>query len=138
MKLSARAEYACLAIVALAQHTDGHLPLTAKAIAEEFDIPPRLLEQVLLRLKAAGIVRSTRGIFGGHALARQADEISLADVLRAVENTGAARKKRGTASETLHAIIDDLSDMQDAMLQQISIARLAERIRSSQDRSAAG
>jgi Rrf2 family protein len=83
MKLSAKADYAARAAAELASAPDA--PVTADRIAEAQGIPVKFLETILLELKHAGIVRSQRGPVGGYQLARPAEQISVADVIRAVD-----------------------------------------------------
>ncbi|MBX3029049.1 MAG: Rrf2 family transcriptional regulator [Chloroflexi bacterium] len=84
MRVSAKADYAIRAAAELAA-ADPSVPLKAERIAEAQEIPIKFLETILLELKHAGVVRSQRGPDGGYALARPADSISLADVIRAVD-----------------------------------------------------
>lgn len=84
MRVSAKADYAVRATAELAA-AEGMGPLKAERIATAQAIPPKFLEAILLELKHAGIVRSHRGPDGGYALARPASEISVADVIRAVD-----------------------------------------------------
>jgi Rrf2 family protein len=83
MRVSAKADYALRAAAELAAADAG--PMKAERISDAQDIPIKFLESILLELKHAGIVRSQRGPEGGYALARAANEISLADVIRAVD-----------------------------------------------------
>lgn len=84
MKLSAKSEYACLALIDLARrHREG--PVTIEDIAVRQGIPKKYLEQILLQLKGAGFVKSRRGAEGGYALARPPESISVAEVLRALD-----------------------------------------------------
>lgn len=85
MKVSTRGDYASRALVSLAMHggTDGPTPV--RDIAERTGLPQPYLEQILLALKGAGLVRSKRGVGGGYVLAREPREITLADVVRAVD-----------------------------------------------------
>ncbi len=86
MRVSARADYALRATVELAAAAErGSAPVTREAIASAQKIPLKFLESVLLELKHVGIVRSHRGAAGGYSLARDASEITIADVLRAVD-----------------------------------------------------
>lgn len=84
MRVSAKADYAVRAAAELAAAAEGR-PLKRDRIAEAQVIPAKFLETILLDLKHAGIVKSLRGADGGYALARPASEISVADVIRAVE-----------------------------------------------------
>jgi Rrf2 family cysteine metabolism transcriptional repressor len=84
VKLSTRSEYACLALIDLAEHRDqGFLPIPA--IAERQGLPRNYLEQILLILKRAGYVRSRRGAGGGWRLARDPGAISLAEIIRLLD-----------------------------------------------------
>jgi len=65
MRISAKAEYACLAMLELAANYAEPQPLRVKAIADAHQIPQRFLLQILLQLKAAGLVASIRGAAGG-------------------------------------------------------------------------
>jgi Rrf2 family protein len=83
MRVSAKADYAVRAAVELAAAGEG--PTKGEKLAEAQDIPLQFLEHILLELKHSGIVRARRGAKGGYWLARPADEVSVADVVRAVE-----------------------------------------------------
>ena len=83
MRISARTDYAVRAAVELASAGGG--PVKGEALATAQAIPPKFLENILGDLRHARIVRSQRGAEGGYRLARPADEISVADVMRAVE-----------------------------------------------------
>ena len=83
MRISARADYAVRAAVELAAAGAG--PTKGDAIAQSQGIPLKFLENILSELKHGGIVRSQRGAEGGYWLARPADQITVADVIRAVE-----------------------------------------------------
>jgi len=83
MRLSARADYALRAAIELAAAHDGHV--TAEHIAQAQNIPGKFLETILTHLRRSNIVRSQRGPDGGFWLARPASEISLADIIRAID-----------------------------------------------------
>jgi Rrf2 family protein len=83
MRISARADYAVRAAVELAAAGEG--PTKGEAIAQAQAIPLKFLENILSDLRHAGIVRSQRGAEGGYWLARAPGEISVADVIRAVD-----------------------------------------------------
>jgi Rrf2 family protein len=84
MRISAKADYAVRAAVELAA-ADGDRPVKAERIATAQGIPLNFLENILGELRHAGIVRSHRGADGGFRLARPATEVTVADVIRAVE-----------------------------------------------------
>ena len=81
MKLTARSEYALLALVYL-NRQDGEGFVSVETIALAQAIPPKYLEQILLALKRAKYLRSSKGQHGGYRLARPAGKITLAEVVR--------------------------------------------------------
>ncbi len=89
MKLSAKTEYACLAALELASRHPLGGPTRIATIAERHGIPTQFLVQILLQLKNAGLVASTRGAGGGYRLCRHPDEIRLAEVIDVVEGPAA-------------------------------------------------
>jgi Rrf2 family protein len=84
VRISAKADYAVRAAVELAA-VDDEKPVKAERIANAQEIPLNFLENILGELRHAGIVRSYRGAEGGFRLAKPAAEISVADIIRAVE-----------------------------------------------------
>src|SRR6187455_353828 len=96
MHVSARSDYAVRATVELAA---SDRPLTAEELATAQDIPRKFLTAILADLKRAQILRSQRGAIGGYRLARPATEITIADVMRAVE--GQLADVRGERAESL-------------------------------------
>ena len=84
MKVSTRGDYASRALLCLALHADES-PMSVRGIAERTGLPQPYLEQILLALKGAGLVRSKRGVSGGYSLARQPDEILLSQIVSAVD-----------------------------------------------------
>jgi Rrf2 family protein len=98
MRVSAKADYAVRAAAELAT-TESAGPLKAERIAEAQEIPIKFLETILLELKHAGIVRSQRGPDGGYTLARPSSDISIADVIRAVD--GPLANVRGDRPENI-------------------------------------
>jgi Rrf2 family protein len=96
MRISAKADYAVRAVVELAA-TDGEKPVKAERIATAQGIPLNFLENILGELRHAGIVRSHRGAEGGFRLAKPAAELTVADIIRAVE--GPLASVRGAPPE---------------------------------------
>ena len=85
MKLSAKTEYGSLAMLHLAENYPTGEPVQIRKVAADHDIPWRFLVQILLELKRAGLVTSTRGAAGGYRLARTPDAISLGEVIEALD-----------------------------------------------------
>ena len=85
MKVSTRGDYASRALLSLALHDAPAIPTSVRDIAERTGLPQPYLEQILLALKGAGLVRSKRGVGGGYVLARPPDTITLAQIVSAVD-----------------------------------------------------
>ncbi len=84
VKVSTRGDYASRALLSLALAGEQK-PTSVRDIAERTALPQPYLEQILLALKGAGLVRSKRGVGGGYVLAREPAEITLADIVSAVD-----------------------------------------------------
>jgi Rrf2 family iron-sulfur cluster assembly transcriptional regulator len=89
VRVSTRGDYACRALLSLALHAHDNgqvvVPTSVRDIAERTGLPQPYLEQILLALKGAGLVRSKRGVGGGYVLARPADEIRISEIISAVD-----------------------------------------------------
>jgi Rrf2 family protein len=90
VRITAKADYAVRAAVELAAAEDRDRPVKGEQLARAQGIPQNFLENILTELRRAGIVRTRRGAEGGYRLARPAAEITVAEVLRAVEGPLAA------------------------------------------------
>jgi Rrf2 family protein len=95
VRVSAKTDYAVRALLELAVANDG--PVKGERLAQAQAIPLKFLENILTDLRHAGIVRAQRGAEGGYWLARAADEITLGEVIRAVD--GPLASVRGEAPE---------------------------------------
>jgi Rrf2 family protein len=84
LRFTKRADYGLMAIHYIAMHEDGSA-VSAKRIADEFHIPAELLAKILQRLAKKRLITSQNGPKGGYVLARRAAEISVGDVVRALE-----------------------------------------------------
>ena len=131
MKVSAKAEYACLALLALARQAPESPPMRIREISEEFGIPERYLVQILLRLKGAGLVTSRRGASGGYHLARPAPSISMAQVLAAIDGPDLSARASGPANRPgasiLDPVWDEVREAERAVLERTTLAHLADR-----------
>ena len=130
MRISAKADYALRAAAELAAAGGG--PVKGDRLASSQQIPPKFLENILSDLRQAGIVRSQRGSEGGYWLARQAEEVSLADIIRAVD--GPLASVRGQrpeevlyvgAAEQLQRVWIAVRHNLREVLEQVSVADLA-------------
>lgn len=138
MRLSLKATYGILAAVHLALH-NGVSPVPAKAIAQKQAIPARFLEQVLNALKRAGLVESQRGAQGGYALRKKPADLSLAEIVEALDGPigrvsahwpGARSNGEGKQRESVLAhVVDRLREAELKVLSEVSLGELADRQR---------
>jgi len=131
MRVSAKVDYAVRASAELAAAANGG-PVKGDRIAQAQEIPLKFLENILLDLKHAGLVQSQRGAEGGYWLARPAEEISLADVIRAVEgpiaNVRGLRPEEveyGGAAEQLRDVWIAVRANLRAVLEHVTLADVA-------------
>jgi Rrf2 family protein len=94
MRISAKVEDACLAMLELAAQYELGQPVRVKDIADTHGMPQRFLVQTLIQLKGAGLVQSVRGASGGYQLAKRPEEISLANIINAIDRTSLAPVRR--------------------------------------------
>ncbi|QEL15814.1 RrF2 family transcriptional regulator [Limnoglobus roseus] len=136
MQFSAKAEYACLAMLELAVRFGDPRPVRLVDITETHGIPQRFLVQILLQLKGAGLVSSTRGAAGGYHLARSPEQITLANILdvidRAEPSTNGNRptgRTDGSASQLAVALRDvwaKIMQSRQEILENTTLAALAQ------------
>jgi Rrf2 family protein len=133
MRVSAKVDYALRAMIELGAGEPAAL-VTAERLATAQAIPPKFLESILLELRHAGLVVSQRGAEGGYRLGRPAEEIAVADVIRAVE--GPIATIRGVRPEEvsyagsavgLRDVWIDLRTAMRGVLEQTTIADLVAR-----------
>ncbi len=132
MRVSAKVDYALRAMAELAAHADGLM--TAEQLASAQQIPPKFLESILAQLRNGGLVASQRGAVGGYRLAKPAEEISIADVIRELE--GPIATVRGVrpdeleytgAAAPLREIWLELRAQMRGVLEQTTLADLLHR-----------
>ncbi len=85
MKISAKGDYACRALLELALNYDSAMPVHVSEVADKQKIPKKYLVQILVMLKSAGFVKSKRGVEGGYMLSKPPSEITLGEVVRVVD-----------------------------------------------------
>lgn len=131
MKISVKTEYACLAMLSLAAADARGEPVRIREIAEQHQISPRFLVQILLQLKNAGLAASTRGAAGGYQLARPPREITLLEIMEAAEPPE-EESARGTHSRwlpTLRACWRAAAVREREALAQINLVELLAKAR---------
>ena len=133
MRLSAKAQYACVAMVDLAiSHGDPN-PVHLRHIADKHGISQRFLVQILLQLKGAGLVDSTRGATGGYLLAKPPSEISLADIVHAIDQPpppapSALSGLYSTAIvQAVSAVLQEAQDREQRRLAEITLDELVKQ-----------
>lgn len=87
MRVSTRVEYGMLALTDIALHSENGSTVSGPEIAERQEISQKYLEQILIQLKQAGLIRAQKGLRGGYTLARPADQIKLSEILNALDNS---------------------------------------------------
>src|SRR6187455_3319324 len=143
MRVSAKVDYALRALAELAAAPPGG-PVKAESLATAQGIPLKFLENILLELRRAEIVASQRGADGGYRLAKPAEEVSLAEVIRAVEGPIAtvrgARPEDTTYTGAAIGLRDVWIELRTSMrgvLEETSLADLVERSVLAQDAESA-
>jgi Rrf2 family protein len=139
MKLSTKGEYGLLAAIDLALHSGGG-PVQSFQIAERQKIPKQYLDQLLLMLKKAGLIESSRGRQGGYQLARPANEISLFEIVTALEGpienvnfVGKSSHGRTAIQEMLRDIWTDLVSHSVEILKGQTLDEFCDRHRKIQE-----
>lgn len=131
MRISAKADYAVRAAIELAA-ADDEKPVKAERIATAQGIPLNFLENILGEMRHAGIVQSHRGVDGGFRLARPADQVTIADVIRAVEGPLASvrgeppeSRKYGGAAGALPRVWIAVRKNLRSVVEQVTVADVA-------------
>jgi Rrf2 family protein len=137
MRYSAKTEYAAVALLELARHGSASDPVRIRDIAATHGIPSRFLVQILLQLKTAGLVASSRGAAGGYRLLCDPAEITLEDIVRVFEGPGdeaeaapRSQARRSRMQATLREAWRDVAEAETAALRSITVANLMERSRT--------
>jgi len=130
VNISARTQYACLAVLELARQFSGGQPVPLRQISDQHQIPTPFLVQILLQLKSAGIVESVRGAAGGYRLVRHPRAITVGEVLSVTEaSSSAGVGADGTrAAQVLQAVWREADRVQKDYLSRTTIAALLEQL----------
>lgn len=137
MIVSAKTEYACIAVLTLATRHGTSEPVRIREIADAHGIPSRFLVQILLQLKGAGIVQSTRGASGGYQLARDPEEITLLDVMSVVDGKAELLATNADvhtpAARVLYSAWKKIADVERQMLAEVTFADLAASLKGQME-----
>lgn len=127
MKLSRTVEYAVQAMVQLAEHHQ-ETPIPCSRLASEGKMPERFLLQILRNLVTHGILFSTRGVEGGYALGRSPDQITLLEVIEAIDGPigGAPSSSKGMPREMQQRLSSALDDVTSRMRRELSNIKLSQ------------
>jgi Rrf2 family transcriptional regulator, cysteine metabolism repressor len=126
--MSARAKYACLALIALAHREGDATPMSTREIAHDSGVPKPFLATILVQLRSAGLVSSSQGQAGGYRLSRPAERISLAEVLTLVDGPQHEDcESGGPHARALASAIERARAAEQAVLKSTSLAELAGR-----------
>ena len=134
MKLSRTVAYAVRATLQLAK-TDSAAPVPCSQLASEGNMPERFLLQILRSLVTHGILRSTRGVDGGYSLVRPPQEVSLLEVIEAIEgplNTGEPTAE-GMSESTQAALQQALRSVTDSSRRQLEAIKLSQLLQPPTD-----
>ena len=122
MHLSSKTHNACLAVLELSMRYDQSQPINLRTIAEPHGISCQFLVQILLQLKRAGLVRSIRGACGGYQLTVPPHEISLLDVMTAMEGPPPDTPHSSRENAVVHVMEQTWSRMCES--QQVQLAEI--------------
>jgi len=142
-KLSVKVEYGILAVLALSLYEERanvlfSAPLSARSIAEKEEISIRFLEQAMTALKERGIIESVRGPHGGYRLARPSKEITLFDIILAIEGQSVPRETSMISSKIriLNEIVEGVDTALENHLDAIDFESLLRRARALEEKEA--
>jgi Rrf2 family protein len=116
MRISARCDYACKALLELSLHWPNKEPMRINAISSKQKIPLRYLVQILIQLKRMGLVDSVRGPSGGYVLARAPEKIKLGEVLREI---GGPFLQRAKSMKTKESVFEKIWDEAEAAIETV-------------------
>jgi Rrf2 family protein len=130
MKLSRTVSYAVKATLQLAQWP-GDAPVPCSKLASQGNMPERFLLQILRNLVTHGILRSTRGVDGGYALVKPADQISLLDVIEAIEGPydSPLEMGEGLPADSQHKLADALGQVTSTTRRQLEAIKLSQLLK---------
>ena len=138
MKVSAKTEYACIAMLELALCHPSEEPVRIREIAERHNVPPRFLVQILLQLKGAGLVMSVRGAAGGYRLLLPPEKIPLGKVMEVIEGNleesgKSSASKDSPIVQVLWQAWNDVAASHRRALVGLTLAELIERAKSQNE-----
>lgn len=134
MHITAKINYACMAVMELAAHHGAERPLSIREISEKHHIPSQFLMQIFLQLKNAGLVESTRGPSGGYSLAGLPENVSLAQVIAATDGTSESNSPMNDSetARVLSQTLQRINAVEQKLLAETSFAELLEDVQKQE------
>lgn len=131
MKVSAKIEYACRALLELALHWPNAAPLQVSEIAKKQKVPTKFLVQILIQLRQLGLVESVRGKRGGYRLGRPPQEITLSYIFKNLGVFGySIEEKKNKGSHVMDIIWQELDENILKVIDSITLETICNRDRS--------
>lgn len=133
MKISAKTDYACRALLELGMHWPSEAPLQINEIAERQKIPIKFLIHIMIQLKQLGYVESTRGKRGGYILVKHPSEVKLSHVIKGFGGLGhhvPAENKKQFSKHVLNSLWQEIDQSILQLIDKINFEQLCDRARS--------
>jgi len=133
MRISAKIDYACRALIELSLHWPNNIPMQINTIAQNQQIPTKFLTQILLILKQIGYVQSVRGKKGGYLLSKAPQKIWLNELVQSFGGIGfsaAENKHNGNSDHTMDLIWDEIDESVLKVMGEINFETICDRKRS--------
>jgi Rrf2 family protein len=136
VNISAKTEYACLAVLELASSYGTDEPVRIRKIADTHGIPSRFLVQILLQLKGAGLVDSTRGAAGGYQLIKDPSEITLLDVMSVIEGrVNGVKTNASIETAPSRVLLDSWNEVASVQRDMLDSKTFADLVQQAAERS---
>lgn len=122
MKVSSRSQYAAKAMLELSMNPEK--PLTLSSLAQSQGISISYLEQIFALLRKEQLVKSTRGPGGGYSLGKPLEEISIGDIVQAINKGTKGKKKEMNTHDERQKLWDELSEIVNSHLESVTLAQV--------------
>ena len=129
--VSAKIDYACQAVLALAVEYESNQPVPMKGLAKAHNIPAQFLAQIFQQLRSAGMVVSIRGANGGYRLSQSPDGISVWDIVSIFETQESSQSSDSPLTSVIHSTWDDVASSRQQILESTMFADLAKQVADS-------
>jgi Rrf2 family protein len=131
MKISAKTDYACRALLQLAMHWPNNMPLQIGIIAKDQEIPMKFLPHILIQLKQLGYVDSIRGKMGGYLLTKTPAQIKLSEVVQSFSENGFSKSSRQKKMiHTIESVWQEIDQATQKHMDSITFEEICNRERN--------